>query len=57
MSDCKTILYSFPSFVNLVTFLEPKKVSIDFPIESMDMPRSAAFSLLISTFNSGLVIA
>ena len=56
-SDCSIILYSFPSCVNLVTLRDPKNVSIDLPIDSMDIPRSAAFRLLISTFSSGLVIA
>ena len=56
-SDCNTILYSLPSLVNLVTFLDPKKVSIDLPIDSIETPKSAAFLLLISTFNSGLVIS
>ena len=51
------MLYSLPSWVNFVTFLDPKNVSIDLPMDSIETPKSAAFLLLITTFNSGLVIS
>ena len=43
ISPCKIIEYSFPSLVKFVTLLEPKMVSIVFPISSVETPRSAAF--------------
>ena len=44
MSPCKIIEYSFPSLVKFVTLLDPKIVSIVFPISSVETPKSAAFS-------------